>query len=55
MADAQREIYVAATTAQAHLLKNVLERQGITAFIANEPLQIAEGKFRWEYPRLPGS
>ena len=53
MADAQREIYVAATTAQAHLLKNVLERQGITAFIANEPLQIAEGKFPMGIPTAP--
>jgi hypothetical protein len=44
MADTQREVYIAATTAQAHLLKNLLERQGITAFIANESLQIAEGK-----------
>ena len=53
MADAQREIYVAATTAQAHLLKNVLERQGITAFIANEALQIAEGKFPMGIPTAP--
>jgi rubrerythrin len=53
MADTQREIYVAATTAQAHLLKNVLERQGIRAFIANESLQIAEGKFPMGIPTAP--
>ena len=53
MADTQREIYVAATTAQAHLLKNVLERQGITAFISNEALQIAEGKFPMGIPTAP--
>ena len=53
MAESQREIYVAATTAQAHLLKNVLERQGITAFIANEALQIAEGKLPMGTPTAP--
>jgi hypothetical protein len=55
MADVQREIYIAATTAQAHLLKNILERQGITAFIANEGLQIAEGQIaNWQPHRAPG-
>ena len=53
MAEAQREIYVAATTAQAYLLKNVLERQGITAFIANEALQIADGKLPMGSPTAP--
>jgi hypothetical protein len=53
MTGAQREIYAAATTAQAHLLKNVLERQGIRAFIANEALQIAEGKLPMGTPTAP--
>jgi hypothetical protein len=53
MAEPQREIYVAATTAQAYLLKNLLERQGITAFIANEALQIAEGRLPMGTPTAP--
>jgi hypothetical protein len=53
MAEDQRVIYVAASTQQAHLLKNALLEQGIRAFVSNDPLQVIAGKVPSGLPTAP--
>src|SRR5882672_952175 len=43
MGNSQVVVYVAAGIEQAHLLVNQLHEQGIRAYVANEPLHIADG------------